>query len=222
MKIGTKSVLFGAHQFLLHPWFVAAAWTKLYGFPCDPRLWMAFFIHDWGYWNMPNMDGPEGEEHPWLGARIMGDLFDEILPGIERWGKIAAVCNRIWGFKGSAYWHNLAFYHSRFMCKRYGAQFSRLCVADKLAVAFTPWWLYLPMVNLTGEIHEYMALAEKREGDVARKYSFAFTDTSNQKRWYLSVQSYLRDWVNEHKDMRPDTWTPDQRQEAAVGNGVWK
>jgi hypothetical protein len=30
MKVGTKSVLFGAHQFATHPWFVAAAWWKLY------------------------------------------------------------------------------------------------------------------------------------------------------------------------------------------------
>ena len=37
MKIGTRSVLFGAHQFATHPWFVAAAWWRLYGFPWDPR-----------------------------------------------------------------------------------------------------------------------------------------------------------------------------------------
>jgi hypothetical protein len=36
MKIGTKSVLFGAHCFFLHPWFVAAAWWRLYGFPLGP------------------------------------------------------------------------------------------------------------------------------------------------------------------------------------------
>jgi hypothetical protein len=50
MKIGTRSLLFGAHQFLLHPLCVAIAWTMLYGFPTDPRLWMAFLIHDAGYY----------------------------------------------------------------------------------------------------------------------------------------------------------------------------
>lgn len=35
MKIGTKSVLYGAHCFIIHPWFVALAWWKLYGFPWD-------------------------------------------------------------------------------------------------------------------------------------------------------------------------------------------
>jgi len=64
MKVGTKSVLFGAHCFFLHPWFVAAAWWKLYGFPFDLRLWVAFFCHDLGYLGKPNMDGPEGETHP--------------------------------------------------------------------------------------------------------------------------------------------------------------
>ena len=48
MKVGTKSVLFGAHAFWLHPFFVAVAWTRLYGFPWDPRLWVAFFVHDLG------------------------------------------------------------------------------------------------------------------------------------------------------------------------------
>jgi hypothetical protein len=71
MKIGTKSVLFGAHGFFLHPLFVALAWWKLYGFPFDPRLWLAFTLHDLGYIGKPNIDGPEGEEHPTFGARVM-------------------------------------------------------------------------------------------------------------------------------------------------------
>ena len=69
MTVGTKSVLFGAHQFLIHPWFVAWGWWTLYGFPLDPRLWVAFFVHDLGYIGKPNMDGPEGETHPLLGAK---------------------------------------------------------------------------------------------------------------------------------------------------------
>ena len=68
MKVGTKSVLFGAHQFLIHPPFVALAWWKLYGFPFDPRLWVAFYVHDIGYLGKPNMDGSEGESHVELGG----------------------------------------------------------------------------------------------------------------------------------------------------------
>ena len=45
LRVGTKSVLWGAHQFLLHPLFVAWAWWRLYGVPWDPRLWVAFVVH---------------------------------------------------------------------------------------------------------------------------------------------------------------------------------
>jgi len=72
MRVGTKSVLFGAHCFFIHPFFVAFGWWALGQFPWDPRLWAAFFLHDLGYLFSPNMDGPEGEEHVHLGAKIMG------------------------------------------------------------------------------------------------------------------------------------------------------
>ena len=49
MKVGTKSVIGGAHCFLLHPFFVAWGWKRLFGFPCDLRLWFAFALHDIGY-----------------------------------------------------------------------------------------------------------------------------------------------------------------------------
>jgi hypothetical protein len=75
MKVGTKSVIFGAHCVLIHPFFVAAAWWKLYGFPFDPRLWLSFIVHDLGYLHKPNMDSFEGERHVLLGGRIMGLLF---------------------------------------------------------------------------------------------------------------------------------------------------
>ena len=80
MTVGTKSVLFGAHCFFIHPWVVAIAWWKIYGFPWDPRLWIAFLVHDLGYLGKPNMDGIEVESHPELGARIMGWLFDKEPP----------------------------------------------------------------------------------------------------------------------------------------------
>lgn len=130
MRVGTKSVLFGAHAFWLHPWFVAWAWWKLYGFPWNPLLWLAFFVHDLGYLGKPNMDGPEGETHPILGSEIM----------------------RIFGQK----WADLVLFHSRFYAKQAGLPYSQLCVADKLALYLTPGWLYLPMVKLTGEIYEYV------------------------------------------------------------------
>ena len=75
MRVGTKSVIGGAHCFLLHPFFVAWGWKRLFGFPWNPRLWFAFALHDIGYIGRGDMDGPEGEGHVVLGARIMGSLF---------------------------------------------------------------------------------------------------------------------------------------------------
>lgn len=209
MKIGTKSVLFGAHQFLIHPWFVALAWWKLYGFPLDPRLWVAFFVHDLGYIGKPNMDGPEGERHVELGASIIHWLFD------KRYGKR---CRR-----QSLHWHNFCLYHSRFYAKRDGAHHSRLCVADKFAIVLTPVWLYLPMVRATGEIYEYMKLSEARTAAGEPKYAAMKLATSGQAKWYADVQEYLRRWVEEHRDGRADTWTPASAERKAVSpHGVWQ
>lgn len=189
MRIGTKSVLFGAHCFILHPFFVAAAWRKLYGFPFDPRLWCAFFLHDIGYLGKPNMDGEEGEQHPRTGAKIMKFLF-----GQE--------------------WHDFTLYHSRFLAKKEGKQFSRLCVADKLAIVLTPAWLYLPMVRATGEIKEYMK-------DAAINSNGQIPVQDSQAEWYANVQRYVNGWVTIHKDGAEDTWTTATRNRVD-DSGVWK
>lgn len=48
MRVGTKSKLFGVHDFVIHTAFLAIAWRRLYGFPRDPRLWLAFLLHGAG------------------------------------------------------------------------------------------------------------------------------------------------------------------------------
>jgi hypothetical protein len=216
MRAGTKSVLFGAHCFFLHPWFVALAWWKLYGFPWDPRLWVAFFIHDLGYVGSPNMDGPEGERHPEWAARVMTWLFD------RRTDRIVLTRRdhvdehgqpRMWDVRWLGRWGRFVLFHSRFYAKQSGEQPSRLCIADKLAICLTPWWLYLPMVRATGEVDEYMALA--------RVTNDGLDHGGSQKRWFLGVQEYVRKWVEEHRDGRPDTWTPDSRK-ARDDSGVWE
>lgn len=178
MKIGTKSVLFGAHCFLIHPIFVFIAWWKLYGFPYDPRLWVAFFVHDLGYWGKPNMDGPEGETHVELGSKIMS----------------------IFGKK----WSEFSMYHSRYYSNKNGAKQSKLCYADKLSFALTPRWLYLPMVNATGEIKEYIEMAQKQE-------TAHWKPVQGQKEWHSQLRQYMINWVNEHKDGKDDTWTETNR-----------
>ena len=77
MKLGTKSLLFGAHCFFVHPFCVLIAWIKIYGFPFDPRIWIAILVHDWGYWGKPDMDGLLGKMHPYLGAKIMSHYLEK-------------------------------------------------------------------------------------------------------------------------------------------------
>jgi hypothetical protein len=44
-----------------------------------------------------------------------------------------------------------------------GLPVSRLCLADKLAFAITPAWLYIPMARWTGELAEYMERSKQRQ-----------------------------------------------------------
>lgn len=208
MKVGTKSILWGAHQFLVHPLFVARAWWKLYGFPWNPRLWVAFFVHDLGYWGTPNMDGPEGENHVSFGARVMAQLFDPAAP-IDHFSHVMV---NVQGGKPwlCGKWGQLCLFHSRFFAKKHGFPFSLLCVADKLSICLTPRWLYLPCVKASGEIREYMALARGRkyQGEPLTKYETMGLEALTPESWHQTMVSYLRRWVDEHKDGAPDTWTP--------------
>ena len=182
MKIGTRSVLFGAHQFILHPIAIAVAWTILYGLPLDPRLLVAFVVHDWGYIGKGDMDGEEGESHPILGAAIMRLLF------------------------GKA-WGDFTLYHSRFYARRRNRPYSRLAVADKLAVTLMPGWLYVPLVSFTGEVHEYMSYTAKKEGAFGSRGA----GTLNAWLWYRELRVFLRQWVAEHKYI-PGPIPPGKRE----------
>lgn len=211
MKVGTKSVLFGAHCFFLHPFFVAIGWWRLYGFPWDPRLWVAFVVHDLGYLGCPNMDGPEGERHPWIPARVMTALFDWGRNGRSvRWDGVQRGTGRPY-YLGR--WGDLVLLHSRFLSKRMGTQPSRLCWADKLAIALTPSWLYVPLARATGEIFEYM-----------KDYEWANPDAGtfdDMYAWHANVRAYCRKIAYEHRDGRPDRVTRARRH-SPKGDGVWE
>lgn len=167
MKIGTRSLLFGAHQIIIHPLLVFLAWRRLYGFPWDPRLWIAFVVHDWGYWGKPNMDGAEGETHVDLGARIMGIFGRE--------------------------WMEFTRYHSRFYSRKDGVRPSRLCYADKLALCYEWPGFYLFRTRLTGELDEYMSLSEVGGKYSCREY---MTRTISQPTtWFEAVRVFTLKYV---------------------------
>jgi hypothetical protein len=151
LRIGTRSVLYGAHCFFIHPVFVWLGWCKLYGFTLDPRIVTACVVHDLGYFGCPNIDGKEGKVHPELGARIMGLLFDhctEVYFDRREWNPRPR-----WRRKRT--WHDFSLYHSRWYADMDCKRVSKLAAADKMAFCLEPWWLYLPRVWASGEIHEF-------------------------------------------------------------------
>ena len=137
MKTGTKSLLFGVHQFVWHPITVWLAWVYLYN--CLPtwKELICIIIHDWGYWGKANMDDEEGERHPELAFNIALHLFDD--------------CAWAW----------LCLYHSRHYARHYSVEPSRLCWADKLSLKYEPWWFYLPRAWASSELHEYRVMSAR-------------------------------------------------------------
>lgn len=135
--VGTRSILVGSHQFILHPIFVAIAWRRVHGFwPRRIPVWFAFVLHDLGYWGLPNMQDNEGERHPEQGADMLSRLFD------------------IDGAQGV--WWRFSAGHSRFFAKIQRIDTSGLMRPDKFATVIVPLPLYLAMVYASGEVYEYV------------------------------------------------------------------
>lgn len=135
LSTGTKSLLFGVHQFIWHPITVLIAWKKIYQSWPTWRELICIIIHDWGYWGQEHMDDVEGEKHPELAAHIAMHLFE------DQWYS----------------WFCL--YHSRHYARYFGMEPSPLCWADKLSIIYDPWWLYLPRAWMSGELFEYREAA---------------------------------------------------------------
>ena len=209
MKVGTKSLLLGAHQFILHPIALFIAWWRLFGFPWDPRLWVAFVVHDWGYWGKSSMDGEDGKLHPELGGWIMHNLFDSGEFGLRCPTAFRSPSGRCeptaWRWDCN-YWGRFTKLHSRSYAKLTGFHESRLCHADKLAAVLWPAWLYVTLTRLTGEIHEYMQNAKQRvadhpEWDQETKRKFTSDDPYE---WYSGIRAWLRRYVREQlEDITP-------------------
>lgn len=195
VTIGTKSILYGAHCFFLHPLAVAVAWIRLFGFPSDPRIWIAFCVHDFGYWGCHDLDGAEGEQHVRLGSTLLGRLFDKASnPTIS--GAISRTCDRLWGHQPEDLcWEHFCLFHSRSFAKRSGQPVSRLCAADKLAFAVTPSRLYLVMVTLTGEVREYLETARQRRAKKLGQAEITYRDRGG---WHRSLRIELLRWVAQY------------------------
>lgn len=147
MKIGTKSILFGVHQFLFHPLAVCLAWRKLY------RKWprwqeaIAIFCHDLGYWGCPDIDGKAGKRHPYKGAQLTACLCNFLVGRGWQYGSTRAE----WGYLI----YEFTLYHSRSLAKAHGASVSPLMAADKYCIMYEPRWFYLLRARLSGELQEF-------------------------------------------------------------------
>ncbi len=130
MKIGTKTLLFGNHQFILHPACVYISWVRLYRRLPSWRETLCIAIHDWGYWGKPNIDGPEGELHPVWAAVWAARHF-----GPEHWCLISC--------------------HSKTLADRRSMAVSRLYLPDKMGAVLPPVWLLTILGRLSGETEEY-------------------------------------------------------------------
>lgn len=149
MRTGTKSILFGVHQFLWHPWTVARAWRARHG--RWPRFYeaVAILAHDWGYWGCKEMDGPDGKVHPWVGAKFMHGFVQsvEALCGRDSFSKATQ--------EKARRFYYLVLFHSRSMAEMFSDIPSELCGPDKESLLFDPLWFYYIRGTLSGEINEY-------------------------------------------------------------------
>jgi hypothetical protein len=185
MRVGTKSLLFGVHQFLYHPLTVALAWKRVY--TRWPNWWecVAICCHDLGYWGKRDMDGSDGITHPWGGARI---AFKVVML-LQRWSKAPAELKleRAWRA-----WE-LCITHSAGYCWHWNASrggllklpLGLLALPDKVCVLYDPRWFYLLRARLSGEIYEFMRHAPAAVSG----------DPATWLRWYRSkVHSRLTQW----------------------------
>lgn len=178
MNIGTRTILFGYHQIFIHFFFVIWAWIKIFGvgsLVVDPKMVVAIFIHDLGYWGCDNLDGKEGKQHPIRMAN---------------WAK---------KYLGTKYDYEILF-HSRSMSD--GKVLSRLGMADKLAFLLYPKWLTKLLQYMSGEVHEYLKMFGEETGLFFFGAFYYWASTKNVDtlaRFKFFQTSKMRDWLSNHK-----------------------
>jgi hypothetical protein len=215
LPVGSRSLLFGVHQFIWHPITVAVAWRKLYG------KWPTFLesicilVHDWGYWGCSDMDGERGKRHPELGSRLAATWVARVyrwrvwscVPlvllltkiGHEALKKMAK--ERAFGYYlgqlrgginarctlNAIDAHFLVRYHSRSMAKLENAPTSPLCAPDKLCVLFDPHWFYWLRATLSGEGREFRQNAVSKIGLQSLSHWLYWYRNSIRKQYENSV-----------------------------------
>jgi hypothetical protein len=207
MKTGSKSILFGIHNPIIHYMFMLSAWVKLYWGDkekltdlLDSRLHLCFLLHDIGYWGCEEMDGESGSNHPYMGANIVRKMFG------DKWG-------------------NFCLFHSgttvqteqaNYMMSGYGhrPEPSDLYAVDKLASALYPPWLYKLLSRWSGEWKEYAGIhiGAKREvndrqgidGTIVYELFMGGYKTVTFEEWHTPAMELIRKRAYEFRDQK--TW----------------
>lgn len=217
MNVGTKSVLFGVHQFILHPVLLAIGWWKAYGTkPVEigtTQRWVETRLRDGAVYRRPvNQVVHASLFRPalWVAFFVhdLGYVGKPNMDGPEgethpEFG--ARIMRSLFGEP----WGDLVLLHSRYYSAKLGRPLSPLCFADKWVIVLEPAWLYIPRVWLSGELAEFMANAAKRARDSNRFTEAEQADmlAGNPWRWHRGMVSYMRRWIAEHQDGKADTWT---------------
>jgi hypothetical protein len=138
----------------------------LYGRP-SWKEFVCIFIHDWGYWGKPNLDGDEGICHPRLGAQLADRWF-----GLYYWKLCAG--------------HSRSYVEKVNIFGEYGLTTSKLCWADKLSFCYEPKWFYWLRATLSGELKEARELSgENRVIGTDKTYS----------EWHAAMVEYFHEAV---------------------------
>jgi hypothetical protein len=183
MKRGTKSLLFGVHQFLWHPITVARAWKWIYRRNPNIYEWIAIFCHDLGYFGKPDMDGPEGQTHPEAGARIARRLAYWAARLRHNHNFASALADEV---------HDLALFHSTHYAQTHGAKTSALYLPDMAAILTDPAWFYLLRGWLSGEVQEYF------ERQNRMRWQFGEEEFKSHREWRQWYQSRIAKKVIEN------------------------
>lgn len=171
MKIGTKSLLFGVHQCLWHPFTVWLAWIRVHRRLPGFVTCLCILLHDVGYWGCDNLDGPQGKRHPYRGARYVRNIVRFLTGSLVK--------------SDAAY--DLCIYHSSSVAYLDGRTPSPLYLPDKVSILCEPGWFYMFRAWLSGELSEYV------------DNSPAFVGTRGSWPWYHWYRGLILSKLSAHK-----------------------
>ena len=128
------------------------------------------------------MDGPEGERHVELGARIIHRLFD------PQPRDVLSSCHR-----DSWKWQELCLFHSRFAVETVRVSL------EKAARGTAHEGIREHFLRDAREIREYRRISLERGG----KYWEMNLQGPTARQWYREVQEYIGGWVLQRLPKRP-------------------